>query len=100
MATTATPPRWSPSRVLLAPLRWLERSRGRRRRLLIVLYVILGTIAGLLAWRATSLDGLPDVGDPFDVEAFVAASRVPEADDAFAFYRRAAEVLTISPAAD
>ena len=85
--TTAT--RNRPLGVLLAPLRLLERSRGWRRRLLIVLYLLVGTILGLLIWRATSLNNLPDVGDPFDVKSFIASSRVPESEDAFVLYRKA-----------
>lgn len=87
--TTAT--RLRPTDVLLAPLRWLERSQGWRRRLLIVAYLIVGAIVGLLTWRATSLRDLPDVGDPFDVAAFVASARVPEAEDAYPLYRAAGE---------
>ena len=44
-----------------------------------------------------SLNGLPDVGDPFDVAAF-RAFRVPDDQNAFAFLRRAEEKLTPSPA--
>ncbi|MDB5353491.1 MAG: hypothetical protein JWN86_4738 [Planctomycetota bacterium] len=92
--TVAT--RIRPGGVLLAPLRWLERTRGWRRRLLIVLYLFVGMILGVLIWRSTSLNNLPDVGDPFDVEAFVLASRVPESEDAFVLYRKAGESMKIA----
>ncbi len=92
---TAT--RVHPLNALVAPLRWLERSRGWRRRLLILVYLIVGTIAGTLIWVATSLNALPDVGDPFDVKAFIAASKVPEDEDAFVLYRKAAEAFREGP---
>ena len=79
--------------IMLAPLRWLERSRGWRRRLLIVAYLIVGLIGGVLIWRATSLNNLPDVGDPFDVKAFVRSSWVAESEDAFVLYRKAGEAM-------
>ena len=90
MATEART-RIRPIDALLAPLRLLERSRGWRRRLLIVVYAFLGLVAGVFIWWGTSLNELPDVGDPFDVQAFLDASRIPDSEDAFALYRKAAE---------
>ena len=87
---TSTRKRVRPIDVMLAPLRLLERSRGWRRRWLIVAYACLLLVAGFFVWWGTSLNDLPDVGDPFDVEAFVDASRVPESEDAFVLYRKAA----------
>ncbi len=84
--------------VILAPMHLLERSRGWRRRLLIVAYLIVGTFVGSLVWRQASLRDLPDVGDPFDVAAFAReAGSVPEADDAFVLYREAADRLVDTP---
>ena len=85
--------------VLLAPLRWLERARGRRRLLLIVLYLIVGWFAALLIWVAASLNNLPDVGEPFDVAAFVASASVPDSENAFALYREAVGAYRDAPAA-
>ena len=48
-------------------------------------------VAGLWAWWATQLWGLPDVGDPFDVAAFEAVS-VPGERNAFVDYREAASM--------
>jgi hypothetical protein len=62
-----------------------------RRRLRFIGYVGLVALAGLLgatAWWATSLNALPDVGDPFDVAAF-RAQVVPADDNAFVLYRQA-----------
>jgi hypothetical protein len=39
-------------------------------------------------WWLTSLNGLPDIGDPFDVEAF-RAWRMPDDQNAFTYLRRA-----------
>jgi hypothetical protein len=47
-------------------------------------------------WWLNSLNGLPDIGDPFDVAAF-RAFRVPDDQNAFTFLRRAEEKLTPSP---
>ena len=91
MTATSTLAKWSPARVLLAPLRWLEQARGWRRRWLMVLYLIVGSFIGLLTWRAMSLRVLPDVGEPFDVNAFLAAGHVPATEDAFVLYRAAAD---------
>ena len=48
---------------------------------------------GFAIWWLTSLNGLPDIGDPFDVAAF-RAFRVPDDQNAFTFLRRAKEALT------
>ncbi len=53
---------------------------------------VLLVAAGLWAWWATQLWGLPDVGDPFDVEAFEAV-RIPDDRNAFVVYRDAASML-------
>jgi hypothetical protein len=75
--------------VILAPLRLLERSRGWRRRLVVLAYLaILIVVAIPLRWL-TALNGLPDVGEPRGLAEF--RSRVvPEAENAFTFYRKAA----------
>lgn len=88
--TTATRARIRPVDWLLAPLRSLERSSGRRRRRLLLLYLALGAVAGFSVWWATSLSGLPDVGEPFDVAAFRAGAQLPESEDAFPIYKQAA----------
>lgn len=86
---TATTARVRVMAVLLAPLHWLERARGWRRRWLIAAYLFVLAIAGFFAWWLASLNGLPDVGEPFDVDAYLASARVPEGDNAFVLYRRA-----------
>jgi hypothetical protein len=50
----------------------------------------------LAIWWLRSLDGLPDIGEPFDVAA-VRGFRVPHDRNAFAFLSRAARELTPFP---
>jgi hypothetical protein len=72
--------------VVGAPLRWLERARGRRRLALVLLYALVAAVAAVFVARERALRNLPDVGDPFDVAAFGA----PRPGDAFPLYRQAA----------
>ena len=66
-----------------------EARRGKLRRLVATVGVVtLALVVAGFAWNMTSLRGLPDIGDPFDVAAFVSV-RVPDEDNAFVFYRRA-----------
>jgi hypothetical protein len=66
--------------------------RKRLRQLLRVATVLAACLAlsasAFAIWWLTSLNGLPDIGEPFDVEAF-RAQRVPDQQDAFTFLRRA-----------
>ncbi len=52
----------------------------------------LAGLALYFTWRATTLSGLPDIGDPFDVAAF-ADARVADDDNAFVLYRQAVAKL-------
>ena len=64
------------------------------RRVTLVLAIGLAVAATAFGiWWSTSLNGLPDIGDPFDVAAF-RAFRIPDDQNAFAFLRRAHEKLT------
>jgi hypothetical protein len=78
----------------------LQLVRKRLRQLLrvtIALVICLAATATALAiWRLTSLNDLPDIGDPFDVAAF-RDFRVPDEQNAFTFLRRAQESLTPAP---
>jgi hypothetical protein len=75
-------------RIALAPARWVERARGRRRTLLIALYVVIATVLGSLVYRQARLAGLPDVGDPFDTAPLLSL-RVADEGNAFVFFRQA-----------
>ncbi len=76
-------------------MRQLLRKRLRQLvRVTLVLAIGLAVAASALAiWWLTSLNGLPDIGDPFDVEEFRAFS-VPDDRNAFTYLRRASEKLT------
>jgi hypothetical protein len=82
----------SPAAVRGTPSKTLLLLRKRLRQLLRVLLVVtigLAVAATALAiWWLTSLKGLPDIGDPFDVAAF-RTFRLPDDQNAFAFFRRA-----------
>jgi hypothetical protein len=60
-----------------------------RRLLLAVLIVIPGLLLGI---RAYELFSIPDIGEPFDVEAFC-AYRLPDAKNAFTHYRKVVALL-------
>ena len=81
----------SPAAVSGTPSKTLLLLRKRLRQLLRVLLVVtigLAVAATALAlWWLNSLNGLPDIGDPFDVAAF-RAFRVPDDQNAFTFLRR------------
>jgi hypothetical protein len=53
----------------------------------------VAVVAGLWAWWALQLWGLPDIGDPFDVAAFE-SFHVPEDRNAFLHYRFAASMIS------
>jgi hypothetical protein len=75
-------------------LRWLRKRLRQLARVTLVLAIGLVVAAAAFAiWWLTSLNGLPDIGDPFDVAAF-RAFRVPDDQNAFTFLRRANEKLT------
>jgi hypothetical protein len=84
---------------LLLPLRWLEQARGRKRLALLAAYCLVIGLMATLIWRATSLNDLPDVGQPFDVKEFT-AYRVSESEDAFTLYRKAFAQVSQPPVGD
>ena len=67
--------------------RWPMSGPGRR----LAIGVALGFIAliGVTIWRMRSLDGLPDVGDPFDVAEARRPVEIAPADNAFVAYAEA-----------
>jgi hypothetical protein len=80
--------------VVMLPWLWLRRSRGWRRRVLQLSYLLVVLLAALGGWLAVCLSGLPDVGDPFDVKAFERGRTVPDSENAFVLYRQALERVT------
>src|SRR5262249_1848883 len=93
MTRTATLRRNFPTLVWLAtaPWKWLF---GSRRRFLILVSLLGLGITGAGVWWATQLNGLPAIGDRFDVEAFEAHT-IPDEQNAFPLYRQA--VARLSP---
>jgi hypothetical protein len=66
-------------------------------RIIVVLAACVAVAATALAiWWFTSSNGLPDVGDPFDVAA-IRGFRIPEDQNAFVFFRRASEKRSVFP---
>src|SRR5262249_16742997 len=96
--STATRPSLSSKilRVVLAPAFWLERAKGRKRVGLVALYALVAVVVGLLPGRESSLNGLPDIGDPFDVDEFGEVA-VPDDENAIVLYRQAAAALGRAP---
>ncbi len=94
MATKSQPATSKASR----PFRGLDSGPGRR----LAIGVSLGLIAlvGVTIWRTGNLDGLPDVGDPFDVAEARRPIEIPEADNAFVAYAAAHKLLDPTNAMD
>jgi hypothetical protein len=85
-----------PKAVSTASQKMLQLLRKRLRQLL---WCILGLAlaAGVFAiWWLTSLSGLPDIGDPFDVAVFK-SSQSPDDQNGVVFFQRALEKLTPLP---
>jgi hypothetical protein len=65
------------------------------RRLLSLAALALAGSTAFLTWWWTTLMGLPDIGDPFDVAAF--APPIPDEANAFVLYREAFARLVEAP---
>jgi hypothetical protein len=63
-----------------------------RAMMVVAFCLAVGAAALVIGWL-TSLNGLPDIGEPFDVREFCAI-KVPDDQNAFTFLRRAWEKLT------
>jgi preprotein translocase subunit SecG len=90
----------APAAVSGASQKLLQLIRKRLRQLARVTFVLAIGLAlaatALAIWWLTSLNGLPDIGEPFDVAAFRAFS-IPDDQNAFTFLRRADEGPTPMP---
>jgi hypothetical protein len=80
--------------------KFLQLLRKRFRQLVRVTLAVASCLvlaaAALSVWWLASLNGLPDIGDPFDVAAF-RARRIPDDQNAFTWIRRAEKTLTPWP---
>jgi hypothetical protein len=88
-STTGTSRNFPTLKYITAPFRWLF---GSRPRALTAAAVLLAMIAAPVVWWSTQLLGLPDVGDPFDPEAFRSFT-IPDDRNAFVLYRQATDRL-------
>ncbi len=68
--------------------------RIRRLTLALAALALAGSTA-FVTWWNTTLVGLPDVGDPFDVEAF--SRPIPDETNAFVLYKQASALLPKEP---
>src|SRR6185369_6468338 len=75
-------------RLLHRILRWLAKPL-----VWVPLLICLLLLGGALGFRASRIAGIPDVGDPFDVEVFGTVV-VADADNAYVHYRTAFSKLT------
>ena len=90
MTTTSTPRTSFPTlRYLAAPFRWLLQSR---RRVLAAAGVLLAILLTPPLWWSIQLAGLPDIGEPFDRDAF-RSFKIPDDRNAYVLYRQAAALL-------
>lgn len=88
MTTTATLIRSFPTfRWIVAPFRWIGRSR---RRIWCAVSLLLAMIAAAPVWWATQLMGLPGIGHPFDIAEFRRFT-IPDDRNAFILYRQAVD---------
>jgi hypothetical protein len=75
--------------LIVAPFRWIGKSR---RRIWYSILILLAMSTAAPLWWATQLWGLPDIGDPFDVNVFREMT-IPDERNAFVLYRQAAAVF-------
>ena len=71
---------------------------GRFWRMAGAIAVGLAAILSVLIWRLRSLEGIPDVGDPFDVAAALRPIPIPDEENAYLLYAEARGQLTRLPA--
>jgi hypothetical protein len=65
------------------------RRPGRGRPLAAAVLLGLAAIAGTSIWQLRSTDGIPDVGDPFDVAAALRPIPIADEDNAYVLYGEA-----------
>jgi hypothetical protein len=69
--------------------------RRTGRRIVVLAALVLAGSTAFVTWWTTTLVGLPDVGDPFDIKAF--ERPIPDETNAFVLYKQAAALLTKEP---
>jgi len=90
----------SSAAVSAAAPKLLQLLRKRFRQLVrLALFLAVGLVVTACAfafWYFTSLNGIPDIGEPFDIAALREVA-IPDDQNAFVFLRRAHETLTPLP---
>jgi hypothetical protein len=66
----------------------VSKTRRTLRVVLASMFLAVAAVGSVLIWQFTTLSGLPDIGDPFDVEKY-ARIEIPADENAYTFYRRA-----------
>jgi hypothetical protein len=72
---------------------------GRFRLLAVGIALGLAAMIAISIWRLRSLDGIPDVGDPFDVNQAIRSVEVPDEENAYVLFGEATQELIPLPAA-
>jgi hypothetical protein len=75
-----------------------RRRLGRSWLLAAGIAVGLAAIPGVSIWRLRNVNGIPDVGDPFDVAAARRPIEVPDEQNAYVLYAEARQQLARPPA--
>jgi hypothetical protein len=73
-----------------------QRPRWGRRVLAALAFLALAVGGSCFIWWGTSLRRLPDIGHPFDLATY-GTYDIPDADNAWTYYRKAVAMLTPSP---
>lgn len=81
---------WTDPGPIDPPVRW------GRRVLLVVALLMVATVGSFLVWRGASLNGIPEVGEPFDT-AKLGVVDIPDEENAFAYYRQAVAKFRDNP---
>ncbi len=77
---------------LILPLKWLERSKGWKRRGLVLLYSLIFLAGSALSWRELHLWRLPNIVEPFDVAKYGTVT-LAESDNARPLYEQAVALM-------
>jgi hypothetical protein len=74
-----------------------ERTKGRLwQRVVVAVALVFAGGSAFAMWWMTTLRGLPDIGDPFDVAAFT-ENPIPDDENAYTLYAQAARLIGEEP---
>jgi hypothetical protein len=69
----------------------VSKTRRTLRLVLASAFLMVAGVGSVFLWQFTTLSGLPDIGDPFDVAKY-ARVEIPADENAYTFYQRAYEM--------